>query len=316
MAGPALPGAAAPSVFTQSAGALNSAMAGTQANMGYQPMTATGMGYDPAQISGVGPIAAQNVTAGQIAGSNLGAYTNPYERQVVDQSLADLSRANQMAMQGLGAQASAARAFGGSRHGVAEAETNRAFADQAARMSAGLRQAGFNQALQSAQFDIGSAMQAALANQGANLQAGTTNAANMLQTQLANQGATSAARQFGAGAMNQASLANQQAGLAANQQRLGAAAEMGNLSNLGFNQGMAITNQQMQQGALQQALQQQLIDAARAQYGGFVGAPMNSLQAMLAAVGAGNMGQQSETKTRQPGLFDYLTLAATAFPRV
>jgi hypothetical protein len=78
--------------------------------------------------------------------------------------------------------------------------------------------------------------------------------------------------------------------------------------------GMDINQQQMQQGMLQQALQQQIIDAARAQYGGFTGAPQASLGLPMAALGAANMGQQSQTATKQPGLFDYLALAASAAP--
>jgi hypothetical protein len=77
--------------------------------------------------------------------------------------------------------------------------------------------------------------------------------------------------------------------------------------------GMDITNQQMQQGMLQQALQQQLIDAARSQYGGFAGAPERSLGLPMAALGASNMGQQTQTQSYNPGLFDYLALAASSF---
>ena len=45
-------------------------------------------------------------------------------------------------------------AFGGSRSGILEAETNRAFADQAARTAAGLRQGGFDRATSLAGQDI------------------------------------------------------------------------------------------------------------------------------------------------------------------
>ena len=77
---------------------------------------------------------------------DIGAYMNPYQSQVIDQAMGDLDRSRQMAMQGTGDSAAAAGAFGGARHGLAEAETNRGFADQAGRMSAQLRQQGFGQA--------------------------------------------------------------------------------------------------------------------------------------------------------------------------
>ena len=70
-------------------------------------------GYQPSQIGA--PTTAQ-----------LGLYTNPWETSVVDQSLADLERSRLTAQNIGGANAGAANAFGGSRQGVAEAETNRA----------------------------------------------------------------------------------------------------------------------------------------------------------------------------------------------
>jgi hypothetical protein len=73
-------------------------------------------------------------------------YYNPYESQVVDTTLADIERSRLMAQNQLGTQATQAGAFGGSRQGIAESETNRAYADQAARTAAQLRQQGFAQA--------------------------------------------------------------------------------------------------------------------------------------------------------------------------
>lgn len=244
------------------AGGLQQAMQGTQAGMGFQ-------------AQGVGPTGYQ---AGQLAGRNLSAYTNPYESQVVDQSLADLERTRLMQQNQLGAQASAAGAFGGSRQGIAEAETNRAFADQAARTASGLRQAGFQNAQQMAMADIG---------------------------------ATNQARQFGAQQAMTAQQLNQMAGLQANQQRLGAASQLGQLGQQAFNTGQAISQQQQQQGLMQQGLQQALIDAARGQYAGFTNAPQQALALPLAALGA-TPNQSTTTQSKQPGLFDYLSLGASA----
>ena len=228
------------------AGGLQQAMLGTQAAMNYAPMAvrptaynaanASATGYNPSAMTsanygastiGQSPtVAAQNVQAGQLANTNLGAYTNPFETQVVDQALGDLERSRLMAQNQLGAQATSANAFGGSRQGIAEAETNRAFADQAARTASGLRQAGYTQAQQMAMQDIGTAQQAALANQQANLAAGTTTAGFGQQSNLANQAAQNQANQFGATQAMSAQLANQ-AGLAgANQQNLASAAQM------------------------------------------------------------------------------------------
>ena len=225
-------------VNTASAQGLQQAQQGAAAGMGYRPMAITA----PSQ-------------------GGLQQYTNPYESQVVQQSLADLERSRLMAQNVGGAQASAANAFGGDRQGIAEAETNRAFADQAARTASGLRQTGY-------------------------------------------QNAQSMARQ--------ASIANQNAGLAGSQQRLNASNQLGSLSNLGFGMGQTIQNRMDQQGAMQQALQQQLINAGKQQYAGYTGAPAQSLQYLLQAVG-GAPTPQNTTQGYSPGLFDYLTLAGTTY---
>jgi len=201
-------------VFGQSAGAYNAALGGTQA---------------------------------AAAGPNIGAFMNPYTEQVTGNTLDSLERQRQMATNNMGAQASAAGAFGGSRHGVADSLTNEGFARQGADTFGRLQQQGFNTAL--------------------------------------------------GGAQNQ-----QQVGLQA-------AGQMGNLSNMGFGFGQQIGQQQAQQGGQQQALMQQLINAGRQQYAGFTGAPQQALNLPLQALGGAQFGR-TETQTKQPGLFDYLSLGA------
>jgi hypothetical protein len=322
---------------------VQAAMASSQ---GYDISKAGSQGYDAERIAGVSPITAQQVQAGQLAGTSLSPYFNPYESQVVQQSLTDLERQRQIQQNLGGAQAQAAGAFGGSRQGIAEAETNRAFAEQAARTAAGLRQAGFTQAQQAAQQDIATRMQAALANQGANLQAATTTGQFGMQQQLANQAAFNQAAQFGAQAANVAALqnaaaqtqanqfgaqsanqaalanqqammaaqqANQQAGLQGSAQRLGASSQLGQTANLGFGMVNTINQQVAQQGLQEQAMQQALIDAAKGQYAGYTGAPQQALQTSLGAFGGSQTGAQTQTSTKQPGLFDYLTLGASMF---
>ena len=216
MAGGANPAVAQPSVFNQSAGAYNAALAGTGA---------------------------------AAAGPNIGRFMNPYTNMVTGQTLQDMERQRQMAVNQTAQQATQAGAFGGSRHGVAEALTNEAAMRQGAQTFANLQQQGFGQAL----------------------------------------------------------------GAAQQQQQLGlqAAGQMGNLANLGFGFGQQITAQQQQQGALQQGLQQALIDAARSQFAGFAGQPAQSLGYMNQAIGVSPV-PQTQTTSKKPGLFDYLTLAATA----
>ena len=255
---PALAPTAGFDVNQASAGALQQAMQTTQ----------SGLGFTPRQIG------AARYTPAQIAGTNLQPYTNPYETQVVDQSLADLERARQMQQNIGGAQATRAGAFGGSRHGIAEAETNRAFAEQAARTSSGLRQQGYQTALGLAGQDVG---------------------------------AQTAASRFGAEQLASAQSQNLAAQQAAMNMRLGAAGQLAGLGQQAFGTGQAIQQQQMQQGLMQQGLQQALIDAARGQYAGYTGAPQAALQAPLAALGQ-MPSQSTTTQSSQPGLLNYIQM--------
>ena len=275
--GPAVRPPAQPAGFninTAAAQGLQDSMNTTGAELNYRPMEAN-----------AALVGQQGYQADTLAGQDLSAYTNPYENQVVQQSLDDLERSRLMAQNVGGAQAGAANAFGGSRQGIAEAETNRAYADQAARTASGLRQSGYMNAQQQAQQDIANRNQASQFGASARNQAGQLNQS----------------------AINQMRLANQNAGLSGSQQRLNAGQQLGNLSNLGFGMGQQIQGRMDQQGAAQQNLQQQIINAAKGQYGGFTGAPNQSLQALLAAVGgAPNSGTTSGGYS--PGLFDYLSL--------
>lgn len=100
-------------------------------------------------------IAQAGQTAGQVGqynpaqfGAQVSQFQNPYTQQVTNQTLGDLERSRQMAINTTGAQASAAGAFGGSRHGVAEALTNRGYADIAGQTLANLNNQGFQQSVQ------------------------------------------------------------------------------------------------------------------------------------------------------------------------
>ena len=97
--------------------------------------------------------------------------------------------------------------------------------------------------------------------------------------------------------------------------RLDAANQLANISNLGFGMGQTVNNNMMQQGAMQQALQQAIMDSAKQKYGEFTGHPAEGLAYLNQALGVtpgGNTG--TKTFTDEKGLFDYLTLA-TQMPR-
>jgi len=128
-------------------------------------MAAYGGIYQPGQITAQ----QTNLSMGQGPGS-IGSYMNPYTAQVRENALGDLESARRAAIQQTGERANAARAFGGSRQGVAEALTNQGFAKQAATLGTTLNEQAFNQAMAMQQADIGRRSAADIANQQAGLQ--------------------------------------------------------------------------------------------------------------------------------------------------
>tara|TARA_R110000787_G_scaffold249255_1_gene354850 strand:+ start:808 stop:2514 length:1707 start_codon:yes stop_codon:yes gene_type:complete len=86
-------------------------------------------------------------TAGQFTGQGIGSFMNQYEDAAVQQALSDIARSGQMQQNQLGANAVGAGAFGGSRQAVAESELGRNILEQQGRTAAGMRQAGYDNAM-------------------------------------------------------------------------------------------------------------------------------------------------------------------------
>ncbi len=336
-------------INTQSAQGITNAMQGAQAEMGYRPQQVGVPGLS-SSIGGVGPSTrigdpgqsgtvggvnqSAQVQAGQLAGTNFDPYMNPYTDAVIKSAEGDILRGGQKQLTGLGSQASASGAFGGSRHGIAMGEVGRNITEQMAKSSTGLRQANFQQAQQAAQQDITGRMGASLANQ----KASQFDIGNIRQQQLANQQASQfdignrlkagqlnqQASQYDIGNVRQAQLANQtagmqdiqnmmnaqqlnqSAGLQGSQNRLGASQQLGSLANLGFGMGQTVQGNLQQQGAQQQVMIQALIDAAKNQYGGYTGHPAQGLGYVTQALGATGTPTNT-TESSNPGLFGMLT---------
>ena len=302
--------AGGPNVYQQAAAGVTGGMAGTAQEMGYNPMQVqAGMG-NAAMVGQQGPLSADQVRAGQIASTDLSAYFNPYENQVVQNTLADINLAGLAQQNELEAQASRSGAFGGSRHGVALSGLGSELTRQSGQAAAALRQAGFQNAQQMAQQDIAGRMQADLANQGANLNADTTTAQLAQQAAMGNQAAANAMTQFNLGNNLTAQQLNQNAGLQGSQQRLNASNQLANIGNLGFGMGQDIQASMARDGALQQATQQAIIDQAKNQYAAYTGMPASTIGYLSQALGATTVPQSQQT-TKQLGLMDYLS-AGTA----
>ena len=212
--------------------------------------TAQGIGYQPLSV-------------GALSQSQLAPYMNPYTQQVVDANQADILRGANIGLDQLGAQAQHAKAFGGSRHGIAMSEMGRGVAEQLGQSSANLRQAGFQNAQQLAQ---------------------------------------------------QSQLANQQTDLQAQGQRMGAAGQLADISNLGFGMGQKVNQNLAMQGAQQQAMQQALFEAAQAEFQGFKGHPAQGIGYVNSALGnTPNVGTVNTQEKKQLGIFDYLTAMSNSY---
>ena len=95
-------------------------MAGAAPASGMAPLAPTA-GFNVNQASAGALQGALGGTQAAMTGPlQVGAYMNPYTQNVIDRTQQDIARQQEMAMNQLGAQATRARAFGGSRQGVAE----------------------------------------------------------------------------------------------------------------------------------------------------------------------------------------------------
>ena len=113
--------------------------------------------YQPFNVNQAASTGLQNAmgaTQAAVAGPlNVSAYMNPYQQEVIDLTQSDIERQRQMAMNTMGAQATRANAFGGSRQGVAEGVTNAEYGRMAANAIAPMRMQGYNTAMNQAMAD-------------------------------------------------------------------------------------------------------------------------------------------------------------------
>jgi hypothetical protein len=184
-----------------------------------------------------------------LSGPNyMAPYTNAYTDQVVNQGLTDLDRARQMSIQDNSATAIKNGAFGGDRAAIMDAETNRNFADAAARMSTTARDQGFNTALQASQTDLARRAAAEQANQGADVSMAGLKQNSWLDAQKSNQGMDLQTALANLSALNQGGQFNAQLSQDAAKTNT-AAAQQAELANQGVMTGAQQFNATQQQAA-------------------------------------------------------------------
>ena len=185
--------------------------------------------------------------ASQVNSQNFGQqfaqdYMSPYQQNVTDFQKQEAVKDYSRALPGMGAQASGAGAFGGTRHALVAAEGQRNLQNQLGGIQAAGSQNAYQNAQQQFNADQARRQQAQMSNQQAGLTTGQANLGSALQTQALGAGQNmqmamanlsnrqqanvqNAANNLQAQGMNadqamRAALANQQAGLTVGQQNL------------------------------------------------------------------------------------------------
>ena len=241
-------------VYGQSSQALSGALGQTYGAMGQNAMGGPSTIAQPDSIQ-----------------SGISGYMNPYTDEVINRTMGDIDQSRQMALSQNQADAANAGSFGGSRHGLVDAETNANAFGQMADTSSQMRNNQYGQAAALSGQDIGNQMQGGM---------------------------------FNAGATNQ--FQNDQFA-----RSMAGAGMLGNLGNQAFGTGQAIEQSQAQQGLMQQAMNQSILDQGQRMYGQYSDQPQELLNLRLGALGQNPLNAATtSTKTTTPGMFDYLQMGA------
>lgn len=221
------------------------------------------IGYDPQtyanQYRGQPGYVARNYTPAQVNSQGFdnaaaSRYMSPYMQQVVDAQKREAVRDYSQQAQGNNASAVRAGAFGGSRHGVVEAEAQRNLQTRLGDIQSTGLQNAFQNAQSQFNADQGRSVAAQQSNQTAGLQgAGLNNQNTQFGAQLGMQNATNQAT-FGQAA-NQLNSQNQQASTQLGIGALGQQAQA----------GQALTNAGQQMWGNQTGANQNLFGAGTAQ---------------------------------------------------
>lgn len=247
--------------------------------------------------SGLERVDAERIASERFTDADINAYLNPYKQAALDPAIAEIQRQGQILQNNNMARAQGAGAFGGSRHGLVEAETNRAILDQIARTQAEGLSRGFDTAAGLVSNDQGRALQAAQANQSTGLQGDLANQNVTTQAQFRNQDAQNQMRALQAQLQQQTNLANQSAALQKMGIDINAANSQGALAKLG--QDMAYTDiaKLMGMGDTQQKMDQSNLDLGYNDFLKEQNYPQEQLNMLISALNQTPYGRT----TYQPG---------------
>lgn len=262
-------------------------------------------GYTPGQITAPGNVAAGSVnavpvSAGMLRDTDLSPYMNPFTQGVIDTSLADLARARDVQRVADNQSATAAKAFGGSRQGVADSLTNEAYLRNVSSTTANLRSSAFDRAVDAATADLDRLLGASQFNSGQAYDAQKTNVGNRL-----------AADQFNAGMALDVARTNVANDMAGANFRLNAAGALAGLSDQELNAELKRAGALGLVGDAQQQNQQARDDAAYEEFMRMIGYPAQQQAMRNQALGMMPIEQTTTTTSSQkPGFLDYVNSAA------
>lgn len=247
-------------------GTLNRAVEGIGGLLSYRP-----------QFNDVSP---SGVTAGQLSNTDLTPYMNPFQKDVIDQTIQQQGHSRDL--QAVKDQQAATHAGSfqgaGTRQGVAIGESNAGYDRNTGALIAGLNSDNFTQARTAAGFDIGNRMNADQFNSTARLGADQFNATSRL-----------GADQFGAG------------------MRLNAGNALANLSDQQLRDGLTRAGVISAVGDQQHSQQQDVNDAAYEEFMRQIQYPQQQQNIRNAAIGLlPNDGTQTSTQQKKYGLGDFL----------
>lgn len=208
--------------------------------------------------------------------ANMAGYMNPYSDLVTRNALNNLEESRQVQQANIADQFARAKAFGGSRQGLVEGQTNAAFAKQAGDVALNAANQNFMQAQQ--QFN--------------------TDANRNLQAQGMNQASWNQANQYNAGLAQQANLANAQNRLAAAGQLGQYGGQMANLASMYQGLQSNDLNNLFNAGGIMQEQDQLGRDFAYQEWLNAQNFPLENLNLRFAAVN--NTPYQSPTSTSSP----------------
>jgi len=128
---------------------------------GYQPYLGQAATQGTQAISTLGGVSPYISAAGQLTGTGAGtgagsvaSYMSPYQQQVIDATLGEYDIQAQKGLGTIGTAAVGAGAYGGGRHGIAEAEYQSSSDRQRALLNAQMLQQGYGVGQQARQQDL------------------------------------------------------------------------------------------------------------------------------------------------------------------